>query len=316
MEDSLFIVTHRSGFEADPIIDELRRRGLNVFRFNVDDGDNVSFSSIAIDSGELSFECDGRRISNSDIALGWCQQLHPFIGQASTQRETLQRENLLAMQMQGFDMITAPWMNHPRDIIKASNKINQLVHAKKMGFRVPQTLISNDPRMIREFASQGVIIAKNLDTPWIIESNMTSSATTRIVQESWLDNDDALSFAPVIYQQYIKRAKDIRITIVDDHVFAAACRPAPHQLEDIRTGSSTGNGYELYQPSQELVALIQALRIELLLDYCAMDFAEDEAGNLYFLEVNTCGAWWWMDAMHNNGISKAICDTLQSYMGR
>jgi hypothetical protein len=45
MDKIVFIVTHQRGFEADPVIDELRKRGIRVFRFNTDAGDNPSLAT-------------------------------------------------------------------------------------------------------------------------------------------------------------------------------------------------------------------------------------------------------------------------------
>jgi D-alanine-D-alanine ligase-like ATP-grasp enzyme len=51
------------------------------------------------------------------------------------------------------------------------------------------------------------------------------------------------------------------------------------------------------------------------LDYCAADFMEDKKGNIYFLELNTCGAWWWLDTFYNGAICKKIVNTLINRAG-
>ena len=47
---TVLIVTHRKGFEADPVIDVLRNRNVSVFRFNCDVGENVSMTSYVLNS--------------------------------------------------------------------------------------------------------------------------------------------------------------------------------------------------------------------------------------------------------------------------
>jgi hypothetical protein len=55
---------------------------------------------------------------------------------------------------------------------------------------------------------------------------------------------------------------------------------------------------------------------KLQIDYCAAaDFMEDKNGNLFFLEVNTCGAWWWLDKLYNGAICKSIADALIARAG-
>lgn len=46
--------------------------------------------------------------------------------------------------------------------------------------------------------------------------------------------------------------------------------------------------------------------------YCAADFMEDMHGNLYFLELNTCGSWWWVDRFYEGGICQALADYLEN----
>lgn len=316
MDKSVFIVTHRRGFEADPVMDELRRRNINVFRFNTDAGTETSLASFLSERGEVEFSCDGMKIASSDISVGWCQQLPPYLGQASTERDCLQRENLLALQLAAFDLLLIPWFNKPNRVLYASNKILQLKAARSVGLVTPKTLVSNDPVAIRNFASERTVVAKNLATPWVIRPGReTQAAYTRIVEPAWLQDENALSFAPVIYQEYCERKRDIRVVAVGDKIFSASCIPGPHQREDVRKEVGAGESYEPCELEQEILNKLAALTRTLELDYCAADFMEDKDGNLFFLEVNTCGAWWWLDRLYDGAICHALADALQSRMG-
>lgn len=311
----ILVVTHRRGFEADPVMDALRKRGIGVFRFNCDAGEDASRASFVSERDETEFLCDGRRIKGGDIAVGWCQQLPPYIGQAADERECLQRQNLLALQCAIFNHLPIPWLNKPCHVVRASNKVSQLIAAKTVGLPVLETLVSNDPRAIREFAQKRVVVAKNLDTPWIVSSGQTRAAYTRIIEPEWLTNDSALSFAPVIYQEYRERKRDFRVVVVADRFFAAACVPAPHQREDVREGCGTGDSFTACDFDADLLHKLRALMCAFSLDYCAADFIEDEHGNVFFLEVNTCGAWWWLDRLYDGVICGTIADALERAMG-
>jgi len=130
---TILIVTHRRGFEADPVIDELRRRCVSIFRFNSDAGSEASLASFSSEDEEIVFTCDNKRIAGSSIAVGWCQQLPPYLGQAGGERECLQRENLFALQLSTLDLLRVSWFNKPRHVLYASNKINQIVAARAIG---------------------------------------------------------------------------------------------------------------------------------------------------------------------------------------
>lgn len=312
----ILIVTHQRGFEADPIIDLLRERKADVFRFNCDSGANASSSTFHSNTREIWLECDGRRVYSKEISVGWCQQLPPYLGQPLDKMQCLQGENLWTMQSALFDLLPVTWFNRPSDVVRASNKLLQLEAARRIDLPVPETLVSNQPADIRKFANGRTIIAKNLATPWVITEGETQAAYTRIVWPKWLEDDEALSFCPVIFQVFHPRKKDYRVVMVGNRMFAACCEPGKHQYEDVREGVGTGESYEACSFDSELLSLLRCLMRQLSLEYCAADFIEDENGRLLFLEANTCGAWWWMDKLYNGEIRKAIADLLCANRGQ
>ncbi|MBT9171432.1 MAG: hypothetical protein DDT18_01808 [Actinobacteria bacterium] len=307
---TILVVTHRRGFESDPVIDELRRRNLKVFRFNTDSGESASLASFVSRTNGVEFLCDGKSIINTGIAAGWCQQLPPYFGQTASERECLQRESLWAMQFSALELLPTRWLNRPSNVLRASQKIHQIVVAQTVQLAVPDTLVTNNPYAIREFASGRQVVAKNIATPWIVSHEITRAAYTRLIDPSWLQDDAALSFAPVIYQEYHERKRDIRVVIVDDKVFAASCIPGPHQREDVRKESGTGESFKACDFDLDTLSKLRQLMRALSLDYCAADFMEDGEGNLFFLEVNTCGAWWWLDRLYDGAICQSIADAL------
>lgn len=309
---TILIVTHRRGFEADPVIDLLRERGINIFRFNCDSGSEVSSISFRPDRNEIEFMCDNRRVSARGISVGWCQQLPPYLDEPTNTRQQLQNQNLWAMHAVIFDTLPFPWFNKPSNVLRASNKILQLKVARKLKLAVPDTLFSNDPAVIRKFAQGRIIVAKNLATPWVVSNNKTRAAYTRIVRKGWLTSDKSLSFCPIIYQEYHQRRRDWRVVVVGSRSFAAYCKPGKNQREDIRKGQSTGKSFRADTFDKGTLKKLCSLMEEFSLNYCAADFMEDTSGNLYFLEINTCGAWWWLDKLYNREICCSLTDALVS----
>ena len=310
---SVFVVTHRRGFEADPVIDVLRRDGVPVFRFNCDSGNEASLVSFAISNKYIktSFVCDEREINSDEIGVGCCQQLPPYLNQAASANENLQRRNLWTAQLASLDSLEVPWLNNPRNVLYASNKLLQLVYARSVGLNMPNTLISNVSQHIRSFVENQPTIAKNLATPWVVSPKETQAAYSRIVEPNWLQNDRELEFCPVIYQEYKVRRKDYRIVVVGDKIFAAYCKPNEGQREDIRRNATTGESFLPCEFDAQTMNLLKTLMKRLSIHYCSADFMEDDEGNLYFLEVNTCGAWWWVDHLYDGAICNAIADYLK-----
>lgn len=69
---TVLIVTHRKGFEADPVIDVLRNRNVPVFRFNCDDEEDVSMISYVLnsDKNDVFLKCDNVEINWKKIGFG------------------------------------------------------------------------------------------------------------------------------------------------------------------------------------------------------------------------------------------------------
>ena len=310
---TVLIVTHEQGFESDPVIDAIRNRGVEVFRFNTDGGENIShasfWSGLKKDTVEVEFECDNRRVCSSDIGVGWCQQLPPYFDQPIGEMECLQSQNLWALHSALFEFLPISWLNKPSSVVYASNKILQLALAQRIGLTIPRTIVSNQPDQVLHFAVSQTIVAKNLATPWITRNEGMQAAYTRIVRNDWL-TERAIAFCPIIYQRYHKRRRDYRVIVVGEQVFAAFCVPREHQQEDIRKGVGTGELFSACNFDKETLGKLTILMRELSVEYCAADFMEDINGNLYFLEMNTCGAWWWLDHLYDGAICTAVTDFL------
>lgn len=310
---SVLVMSHRRGFETDPVIDMLRSRSVPVFRFNGDSGRETSSMSFGVDSESVNIhlECDDREINGNDIGVGWCQQLPPYLGQDANEIRSLQNENLWAAHLAGLDGLEIPWFNKPSSVVSASNKMTQLALAQSVGLRIPRTLVSNEPSEIRAFAEDRSIVAKNLATPWIELGEETRAAYTKRVSPDWLVDDNGLKFCPVIYQEFHPRKRDYRVVVAGDHVFPVSCEPNENQQEDVRRGTATGESFEACGFDAKAIQKLRLLMRKLSIEYCAADFMEDKSGKLYFLETNICGAWWWVDRLYDGKICEAIADYLQ-----
>lgn len=313
MQKYLLISTHQRGFECDPVIDQLRLLGVPIFRFNCENGYEVSGVSVSFSgalSTEILFSCDGRTISSREIRAGWFQQSPPFAGQPQNKDQSLQNNNILASYRGALEMLDIPWFNKPSAVERASNKILQLHAARSVGLSTPETLISNIPADIRVFCQNGKVVAKNLASPWIIDGKEAVGAYTAIVKKEWMNDDKSLSFCPVIYQKYFLRRRDFRVVLVGEKVFTASCEPKEHQLVDIRRGSSSEHGYVACNFPEELISRLRNLMAHFGTQYCSADFMENEDGDIFFLDLNSCGAWWWLDPVFDGAISSALVDQL------
>jgi hypothetical protein len=93
------------------------------------------------------------------------------------------------------------------------SKPAQLVAALQSGFQVPRTLATNDPTEILAFvrAAPGRVVFKTF----------CSLAPTTVVTDEMLAEPELLRWTPGIYQHYIDKTYEVRVTVIGDRVFAA-----------------------------------------------------------------------------------------------
>jgi len=112
------------------------------------------------------------------------------------------------------------WINAIDASRSAENKLIQLCAAERAGFRVPRTLISNDPAKIRAFC-------RLLDHRVVVKAVQGTSGChlfTKVVTEQHLEHDDCLRLSPAIYQELVPGDRHLRVHCFGDHVHPVAIR--------------------------------------------------------------------------------------------
>lgn len=303
----ILIVSHRRGFEADRVIDQLRGLGESVFRFNTDLSASEPKYSLRFTTAGLQCRLFNEKgeVDIADVGTAWFQQ--PFcwkeprsaieFAQQSSHQTAI---NALLGQVKG------KWLNSPKCALLAANKVNQLYEANRVGLIVPQTLISNEPRTIRQFVSENVVtVAKSVAPQWLSTPSGDFAAYTQKVEADWLHHDETLSYSPVVYQEFHERQRDIRVVVVGDEVFSAAS--AAHDKDsvyDVRKTSATL--YTRCILADRIIASLRKMIGGLGLQFCSADFIESQDGSIYFIDLNVTGSWWWVDDVFDGAITKAI----------
>jgi hypothetical protein len=116
------------------------------------------------------------------------------------------------------------WINLPAYNALASRKLEQLTRAQSLGFRIPETLVTQDASILRQFFARqrGEIIAKPLGTAYIErpdDSHDSLVYTNRIKAED-LDDLADLKHCPTLFQQAIQKSADVRISVIDSAIHA------------------------------------------------------------------------------------------------
>lgn len=179
------------------------------------------------------------------------------------------------------------------------NKAVQLRLARTCGLRVPRTLFSNSPARIREFVGRSpeMTIGKGF-TPHVWqrgdESGVSVTETYKLTPDL-LPEDELLTYAPGIYQEMVVKQFDIRMVLMGRRVFSFALHNSQKAL-DWRQDAGLGNiQVEIVPtpPAVEQGVLDFARKANIC--FGSIDFAVDQAGQWWFLEINEQGQFLWLD---------------------
>ena len=205
---------------------------------------------------------------------------------------------------------TTRWINHPTDQRKINYKPNQLKLAMKIGFKIPDTLLTNSSKSIFDFSRKHKKIIYKSFSGYIF-SDQTGILTNLLDSKDIESNKESFKRAPGIYQEFIEKSHEARVTVVGDKIFTALVRTPTGgqgyidwryaQFEDV---------FEKYEIPLSLKNMLLTFQQEANLKYGAYDFIISPNGDWYFLECNPAGQYLWLENSLNLKISKAIANEL------
>lgn len=211
--------------------------------------------------------------------------------------------------------IDALWVNHPLDVRRAESKPYQLAVAQRLGFHVPQTLITNDPDRAVEFArSQACRVAmKSLGSPRATCGGAERILFTRLLEPDEIELVTDVRLAPVILQEFVEKRVDLRVTVVGREAFAVEIdsQGTPQGKVDWRAAAMNDLPHRRHKlpvaVRDQCIGLCRAL----CLNFGAIDLALDAAGRYVFFEVNPNGQWAWVELLAGEPIARALANVLR-----
>jgi glutathione synthase/RimK-type ligase-like ATP-grasp enzyme len=208
----------------------------------------------------------------------------------------------------------ARWVNDLDRERNAENKQRQLRLASRAGLRVPRTLVTNDPAAARQFFAEtdGQTVAKLL-RPLDVSMNAAKSFVyTNRVREEDLASADALRHSPMVFQELIPKAYELRVAFVAGEAFAGAldATGTSRGHTDWRRASPEECRWQKVELPTEVASSLQVLMSELGLVFGAVDLICTPAGEYVFLEVNPSGEWGMLERDLGLPISEAIAKAL------
>lgn len=206
------------------------------------------------------------------------------------------------LEAAAIDLLPAFWVNPPTAARAAENKLTQLVAAREIGLSFPDTVIGNDAAAVRRLAQRCERIVFKTFRPhiWLDGERGKPLATAAVTLDAaTLPDTETIALCPAIYQRYVEKAADIRITVAGSRKLAVAMRNRNGSaFLDWRVHSLDDDFLiESFAVPAALDRQIDALMAKLGLVFGCLDFVIDHRGDVQFLEINQAGQFLFVEEL-------------------
>jgi len=316
MANSVLILTNEDDPHADVMIQLLRRRRVNVFR--IDPGDYPEESTISMKNNGLQWECTlsskQRVVDLQEIGSIWVRRptsWQPHSTHNKGINDFIRAERTHAIEGMWQSLATL-WVNHPVHDRSASLKPYQLQVASSLGFSIPKTLVTNVPSEAKEFYEDcdGSVIYKPLSG--LDFTHLGRFVYTSPISRAHLERLGQVTVAPCLFQEYIPKSFEVRVTVVGHRVFSAAIYSQEFEetKHDWRREGELPLRYEPYRLPAEIEEMTLQLLAALKLTYGAIDAIVTPEGEYVFLEINPSGQFGFVEQKTGLPIFSSLADLL------
>lgn len=200
-----------------------------------------------------------------------------------------------------------------------TNKLINLFCAQKAGLRIPESIVSNDPEVIKAFFRRHLkCIVKPVRYPGsnarTKDHKVAYSQTTQLMTIAEADNFlcNNSSFQPTHFQEYIEKEFEIRTFILNKKIFSMAIFSQQNEKTKIDF-----RNYDDEKPNRNIPFQLPSSLEKQLIHCCqliGMNCGSIDVlyyrGHYCFLEINPVGQFQWLSHSCNYLIEKHIAQTL------
>lgn len=192
----------------------------------------------------------------------------------------------------------AIWINPVNAATRAKSKLLQLKLAAEANLKVPDTIISNDPRLIQKYIKhhKNIIYKSLYPMAWLSKDELRLTYTN-LIQLKDLPTNKLLQCTPGIFQEKITKNHELRVTYFNEDYVAVKIDSQAHKEALLDWRAAPTNELTLEQialPDNINVACKQIMN-NLGIIFGCFDFIVTPDNEYYFLEVNEQGQFLWIE---------------------
>jgi hypothetical protein len=189
-------------------------------------------------------------------------------------------------------------VNRPRAMAANGSKPYQLEQIRKLGFDVPETLVTTDPDAARDFWEwHGEVIYKSVSGARSIVSRLRPEHADRLAD---------VSFCPTQFQQYVS-GTDYRVHVVGDEPFACE---VISEADDYRYPGRHEVEIHARRLPRDVEDRCRLLAAAVRLPVAGIDLRRTPEGKWYCFEVNPSPAFTYYENRTGQPIGNAIARLL------
>jgi hypothetical protein len=298
MSPAVLILSSIYDFSTDLICDTLSQIGISFVRVN---RETLPQSRVTLhpETPLLHYEIDGFQsaIGPGLRSVYYRQPVFP----RNTPSTPLSLEQQLDVSqwsafIRGFTVFDeVAWVNHPQATYLAESKPYQLRCASRLGFRIPESLITNSPTALSNSNVGDPFVLKSVDTVLLRSLDEEIFAYTGIREKGECLNSYFASI-PAICQNLLDPKVDLRATVIGSDIYVVSIcdrnKPIRGDWRLINKNDLVYTDYEI--PAEDKLRCVSLVK-ELGLRFGAIDLAQTEAG-IFFVEINPTGEWSWLSS--------------------
>jgi hypothetical protein len=303
---------------TDPVTTSLQHRGYTVINYEADKVASGEASlAITVNGDGTHIRYNGEPLHLNKIVAAWYRRPNLFgpvaLGADRAARSSIDLERRASAQLIEDEIPTNRWLNSP-GVLKhqeADHKLSQLSLARKVGFRIPRTVVSN------EWPTIGSTLGPNIVYKTFWGQRMATDRRFMLFTTPLMNTGPdhppmkGLPF-PGIWQENLPKKREWRITVIGNRTFDAIVN---HDTE------KTKDDWRRYALTQDITwksGKFPDSEKEKCFEYCKQanlrmgmfDFIEDAEEGMTFLECNPNGQYTWLENELHFPLSKTVADEL------
>jgi ATP-grasp ribosomal peptide maturase len=311
----VLILTDERDQHADLVVQALAVRGVPVFRADAAEFPTGLTMAARFDGASWSGTLRTRHRTLNLATVRSIYYRRPSLFRLPEGLSPAEVEFATAQARHGFGgvLMSLPclWVNHPGCIADAAVKPRQLRVARRVGFRVPPTLITNEPEPVRAFAKEHApLVCKPLTQPGIVENGVMASVYTRRLTVDDLDDLTGVRATAHLFQAWVPKSHEVRVTAVGERLFATEIHAESEAAQVDWRADYDQLTYKPCAVPVDISAKILGYLTALDLTFGVFDFVVRPDRRWVFLECGPNANWAWLVEAAGLSIHEAIADVL------